>query len=101
MFLKMVRSYPRSAKAGEMNFTLEVRENENHIVEGDHFFWGWRKEWPEEYWLPFSIADEKNEGNIMVVEVYRDGQLAESIVAFEATCYIMSDNGKTIDKFTA
>ena len=101
MFLKMVRSYPRSAKAGEMNFTLEVRENENHIVEGDHFSWGWCKEWPEEYWLPFSIAENQNEGNVMVVEVYRDGQLAETIVALEATCYIMSDNGKTIDKFAA
>ena len=96
MFLKLVKNVP-------------FKEQDTHLIEGDHFHWGWRKELPEEYWSPFANREgfkfaikENPDGNqVMVVEVYRNGLTVKTIVVMGASCYVMSDDGKTIDKFAA
>ncbi len=88
MFLKMVKYLPS-------------KENDTIMIEGDVFRWGWRTVWPDgEYWLPYPIAEYSNK-DILVVEVYRNRELAKTLVVFEASCYIMNDEGKTIDSFVS
>ena len=99
MFLKLV-----SKKASG--------EFDNHLVEADHFGWGWCKEWPKEYYLPFPISENTFEvasdqsSQVMVVEVFKVNKMKQvelqlSIVVFEATGYLLNEEGKTIDKFKA
>lgn len=83
MYLKMIYRTPSN-------------EHDTHLLNADHFRWGYRGTWPDEYWLPFPIVDTEQ---IMVVDVYRDGLTVQSIVVMDAHCYIMGDDGRTIDKF--
>ena len=85
-------------------------EPDKHIIEGDHFHWGWRKEWPDKYYQPFAIGDGPDKlgtTSVMVVDVFKTDRrlgatvLVKSIVVFQAVGYIMNDTGQTIDKFAA
>jgi hypothetical protein len=83
MYLKMAHKTP----SGEYEYEL---------VEGTSFRWRVATEWPESYRLVFARGESDT---FRVVDVYEKGKHRETLVLFDAKCYIINEQGKTIDGF--
>ena len=84
MYLKMAHKLP----SGDYEYVL---------IEGTAFRWYLAKQWPDSYTLVFA----RGEGDTLrVVDVYDKGMKhRETLVLFDARCFVINENGRTIDSF--
>lgn len=84
----------------KMCYTRESGEPIYMMIEGSEFKWYWNRQWPDEYTIPFAIGEHEEDDDILIVDVYDlDARHKQTLVLFDTKCYIVNENGKTIDSF--